>query len=106
MKFILYLLLLIPLYVQAQNLQTSLLRPPLTVYMLKNDTIYSYNVYKNRERIDSVIFSNILTKSLDEKYWFYEGEYASYECKFTKKNLLNGFQNTIHYISMQKLNIF
>jgi hypothetical protein len=69
------------------------------VYMLKNDTIYSYCIYENREKIDSVIISDTLIRSLNRKYWFYEDNIASYECKFVKKKSSKWFlrHNSLYF---------
>jgi hypothetical protein len=88
--FILYFFL-IQLQINAQIIDRIIEIPYTTVYVLKHDTVYIYEVYESNQRIDSVKISDTLIKSTDGKFWIYQDAYAKYEFKFREKKLSEWF---------------
>ncbi|NLE04963.1 MAG: hypothetical protein GX638_09195 [Crenarchaeota archaeon] len=83
---------LIQLQIDAQKI----VLPFRCVYVLRNDTVYGYEVYgykiyEGNQRIDSVKISDTLIKSTDGKFWIYQDAYAKYEFKFREKKLSEWF---------------
>ncbi|MGI5821999.1 MAG: hypothetical protein ACOX5L_08055 [Bacteroidales bacterium] len=88
--FILYFFL-IQLQINAQIIDRIIEIPYTTVYVLKHDTVYIYEVYESNKEIDSVKISDTLIRSANGKFWIYQDAYAKYECKFRKKKLSEWF---------------
>jgi len=82
--FILYFFL-IQLQINAQIIDRIIEIPYTTVYVLKHDTVYIYEVYESNKEIDSVKISDTLIRSANGKFWIYQDAYAKYECKFRKR---------------------
>ena len=88
--FILYFFL-IQLQINAQIIDRIIEIPYTTVYVLKHDTVYIYEVYESNKEIDSVKISDTLIRSANGKFWIYQDAYAKYEFKFREKKLSEWF---------------